>query len=67
MRPRPGTLSYAAAITLALLLKVLLLSLLWKAFFSAPQTKKMRLPTAAVEQHLLNTPSLPKDSHAPRR
>jgi hypothetical protein len=70
MRPRPGKLSYAGAITLALLLKVLLLSLLWKAFFSAPQTKKMRLPSAAVEQHLLNTPPsppLPKASHDPRR
>jgi hypothetical protein len=44
------------AITLALLLKILLLWGLWKAFFSTPPTKKMRLPTAAVEQHLLNTP-----------
>jgi hypothetical protein len=70
MRPRPGKLSYAAAIALALLLKLLLLSLLWKAFFSAPQTMKMRLPTAAVEQHLFNTPPsppLPKASHDPRR
>ena len=40
MRLRPGKLPLAAAIALALLLKALLLSLLWKAFFSAPQTKK---------------------------
>jgi hypothetical protein len=70
MRPRLGNMPFALAITLALLLKVLLLSLLWKAFFSAPQTKKMRLPTAVVEQHLLNTPSplpLSKASNDPRR
>jgi hypothetical protein len=59
---RPRTLPLALAITLALILKVLLLSLLWKAFFSNPPTKKMRLPTAVVEQHLLNTPA-PKDRH----
>ena len=70
MRPRLGNMPFALAITLALLLKVLLLSLLWKAFFSAPQTKKMRLPTAVVEQHLLDAPSLPplpKASNDPRR
>jgi hypothetical protein len=43
----------ALAITLALLLKALLLFGLWKAFFSAPQARHMRMPTAAVEQHLL--------------
>ena len=70
MPARRKGMPLALAITLALLLKVLLLSLLWQAFFSAPQTKKMRLPTAAVEQHLLNTPPsppLPKASHDPRR
>jgi hypothetical protein len=43
----------ALAITLALVLKALILFGLWKAFFSAPQAKHMRMPTAAVEQHLL--------------
>jgi hypothetical protein len=54
MRPRP--LPLWLAITLALILKVLLLTWLWHAFFSHPQAKKMRVPSAQVEQHLLNTP-----------
>jgi hypothetical protein len=41
-------------ITLALICKALLLWLLWSAFFSAPQTRKMRMPTPQVEQHLLS-------------
>jgi hypothetical protein len=45
--------SLALAITLALLLKVLILYGLWSAFFSRPQVKHMRMPTAQVEQHLL--------------
>ena len=44
---------FAAEISLAVALKVVVLWLLWHAFFSAPQTKKMRLPTNQVEQHLL--------------
>jgi len=44
------------AITLALLVKVLILMALHKAFFAAPQAKKMRMPTPVVEQHLLGTP-----------
>jgi hypothetical protein len=47
----------ALAITLALVVKALILFGLWKAFFSAPQAKHMRMPTAAVEQHLLAPPS----------
>ncbi len=57
MRPLPLWL----AITLALILKVLLLTLLWQAFFSHPQAKHMRLPGAQVEQHLLH-PSPPKEA-----
>ena len=49
-------LPLAAEIALALLIKILILTLLWHAFFSTPQTKKMRMPTPQVEQHLL-TPS----------
>ena len=44
------------AITLALVAKILILTLLYQAFFSAPQAKKMRMPAAQVEQHLLGTP-----------
>jgi hypothetical protein len=44
------------AITLALAAKIIILTMLHKAFFSAPQAKKMRMPTANVEQHLLGTP-----------
>ena len=55
MRARPIPLWLS--ITLALVLKVLLLTLLWKAFFAHPQARKMRVPAAQVEQHLLNTPA----------
>lgn len=56
MRPRPGGMPLSLAITLALVAKILILTLLYQAFFAAPQAKKMRMPTAAVEQHLLGTP-----------
>lgn len=59
MRPRPRGLPLAVAITLALIVKIIILTLLHKAFFSAPQAKKMRMPTEKVEQHLLSTPALP--------
>jgi hypothetical protein len=55
----------ALVITLALLVKALLLFGLWKAFFSAPQAKHMRMPTAAVEQHLL-APASPPPSPPPK-
>ena len=48
---------FALEISVAIILKVLVLWLLWSAFFSAPQAKKMRLPTAQVAQHLLTTQS----------
>lgn len=47
-------LPLAVEITLILAVKIALLALLWKAFFSEPQTKKMRMPTELVEQHFLN-------------
>ena len=43
------------AITLALVVKLSLLYLIWYAFFSMPQAKHMRMPTPQVEQHLLAT------------
>lgn len=52
-RPRPARLPLALSIAAALVLKALLLTLLWQACFATPQTKKMRMPTSQVEQHLL--------------
>ncbi|SFB05658.1 hypothetical protein SAMN04515620_11530 [Collimonas sp. OK607] len=49
-------LPLAVEITLILIVKIALLTLLWKAFFSEPQTKKMRMPTELVEQHFLTQP-----------
>ncbi|HTD05009.1 cytochrome oxidase putative small subunit CydP [Undibacterium sp.] len=51
--PRFTRLPLALEITLALLLKILILTLLWKFFFAHPQVKKMRMPLPQVEQHLL--------------
>ncbi|RSZ57451.1 hypothetical protein HF313_12000 [Massilia atriviolacea] len=59
MRALLHRLPFALAITLVLVLKVVILFMLYKAFFSTPQVKKMRMPTAQVEQHLLATPRLP--------
>ncbi|ATQ78134.1 hypothetical protein CR152_29200 [Massilia violaceinigra] len=58
MRALLHRLPFALAITLVLVLKVVILFMLHKAFFSTPQVKKMRMPTAQVEQHLLDTPRL---------
>ena len=59
MRARAKGMPLALAITLALVLKVILLTIIYQVSFSAPQVKKMRMPTAHVEQHLLSTPSTP--------
>ena len=59
MRARAKGMPLALAITLALVLKVILLTIIYQVSFSAPQVKKMRMPTANVEQHLLNTPRTP--------
>lgn len=56
MRARRTGMPLWLAITLALLVKIIILTLLHKAFFSAPQAKKMRMPSANVERHLLGTP-----------
>ncbi|UUZ55133.1 hypothetical protein LP419_04530 [Massilia sp. H-1] len=57
----------AVAITLALIVKIIILMMLHKAFFSAPQAKKMRMPTAAVEQHLLGASPPPSVSPSATR
>jgi hypothetical protein len=70
MRSRRGSLPLAWTIALALALKLALLLWLWHSFFAAPQASHMRMPTAQVEQRLLDiqsSPSLPTkanhDSH----
>jgi hypothetical protein len=79
----PKRLPLTMEITLALLLKIALLALLWDAFFSTPQAPKMAMPSATVEQHLLSdhvfaeyapstsstssTPSPPEPAHDTRR
>ncbi len=52
---RPG-LPLGLAIALALVVKVILLTILYQLCFSAPQVKKMRMPTEKIEQHLLTPP-----------
>ena len=59
MPGRPRGMPLAMTITLALIAKLIILSLLWKAFFSAPQAHQMRMPTSAVEQHMLDAPPTP--------
>ncbi|AMO99518.1 hypothetical protein CAter282_1636 [Collimonas arenae] len=59
-------LPLAVEITLILMVKIALLMLLWKAFFSEPQTKKMRMPTELVEQHFLSQqPAIPPSHLTP--
>jgi hypothetical protein len=62
--PRMPGPSLARTITVALVIKMAILALLWKVFFSEPQTKHMLLPASQVEQHLfassLPPPTLPK-------
>lgn len=65
MRAFLHRLPFALAITLVLVVKAVLLFMLYKAFFSTPQVKKMRMPTAQVEQHLLETPRPTPPAPAP--
>lgn len=63
---RPHGPSLALAITLALLVKAAILFALWKAFFSAPPAKHMRMPADQVTQHLLAArPTAPLPSPSP--
>ena len=62
MPPPPKGMPLPLAITFALVLKVILLTVIYQVSFAQPQVKKMRMPTANVEQHLLGqaaTPSTP--------
>ncbi len=55
--PRLTQLPLGVEITCILIVKIALLFILAKAFFSEPQAKKMRVPTYQVEQHMLGTSS----------
>jgi hypothetical protein len=55
--PHLTRLPLALEITLAVLLKIAILAILWKISFSVPQTKKMTMPAPQVEQHLLAAPA----------
>jgi len=57
--PRLSQLPLGMEITLLLLLKITLLFILARAFFSEPQAKHMHMPTALVEQHLLASAPAP--------
>lgn len=65
--PKRAPASLARSITLALVVKAAILYLIWSAFFSHPQTSKMRLPAGQVEQHFLAAPpvnpTLPTKAH----
>lgn len=63
--PHVTRLPLALEIALALTIKISLLVLLWYAFFSTPQTRKMRLPTPQVEQHLLKPVAAAPHAEAP--
>ncbi len=64
LRTRAQGMPLALAITLALALKGVLLFVLWKAFFAAPQAKHMHMPTAQVEQQVLGTAPSPVPAKA---
>ena len=57
--PRLHGMPLYLAIGITLVVKVIILVALHKAFFSAPQVKRMRMPTEKVEQHLLGSPPPP--------
>ncbi|MDP5007759.1 MAG: hypothetical protein NWQ13_01865 [Glaciimonas sp.] len=57
-------LPLALEITLILVVKIALLFVLYKLCFSQPQVKKMRMPTALVEQHFLSPPQAHSPSNA---
>jgi type II secretory pathway component PulM len=56
----------AREITLALVLKLLLLGLIWWAFFSEPAARHMRLDPDRVQQQLLQSTSITDAPHAKR-
>ena len=66
MRACLHRLPFALAITLVLALKVVLLMMLYHAFFSKPLVKKMRMPTVTVEQHLLGKSANPPTTLPPK-
>lgn len=65
--PRLTRLPLAAEITLLLIVKIALITLLAKTFFAHPEAKHMRMPVESVEQRMLApaaaTP-IPPTTHA---
>jgi hypothetical protein len=61
-----GISPFACEITLILLFKIVLLWLIWWAFFSAPVARHMRLDPAQVQQQFLNSTSTAEPAHAKR-
>lgn len=62
--PRLTNLPLGVEITLLLVIKISLITVLAKTFFAEPQAKHMRMPTASVEQHLLSSSTTPPPSFA---
>jgi hypothetical protein len=61
--PRLTRMPLALEITLVLIIKFVIIFLLWKAFFSQPQAKKMLVPMPQIEQHLLSVPANKPDTN----
>lgn len=57
--PRLTQLPLGVEITLLLIVKVALITVLAKTFFAHPQAKHMRMPTASVELRMLSAGPAP--------
>ncbi len=62
--PRLTSLPLGVEITILLVLKIALLTVLAKTFFAHPEARHMRMPTASVEQRML-APA-PKNTATPQ-
>nr|WP_198980761.1 cytochrome oxidase putative small subunit CydP [Herbaspirillum sp. ASV7] len=51
--PRLTRLPLGVEITILLVIKIALITVLAKTFFAHPEAKHMRMPTASVEQRML--------------
>lgn len=57
--PRLTQLPLGVEITLLLIVKLALLTVLARTFFAHPEAKHMRMPTASVEQRMLSPAAAP--------
>ncbi|WDZ97707.1 hypothetical protein Herbaro_07965 [Herbaspirillum sp. WKF16] len=60
--PRLTQLPLGVEITLLLIVKLALLTVLARTFFAHPEAKHMRMPTASVEQRMLSPAAAPAPS-----